>query len=454
MGRPSYDDPAMCVRFPLRFVPSLMRGFLETTEALERLAESVALSGLTPKAREMVSTALDGWPSRQLRRMVPAQTIRDAGAFFTGVDLGKKATDIISSAGRKPRFILDPTCGAGDLLISCARLLPTKLSLKATLELWGQHIMGFDLFPEFVRAAKARLVLVALDRRVVNRDGYVPDWTTIFPLLIVGDALSANGLYHQASTIVMNPPYTLLSAPHGTEWGKGIVSAAAIFLETCVRQAKPGTRIIAVLPDVLRSGSRYEKWRKQIESRAAVEQVRVFGQFDPQTDIHVFLLFLKVTSQPAGPISGCWTPKPGRTGVTVGELFDVSIGPVVDYRDGYEGPERAFASSRGLPSWGVVRRIATTRRFRGKVLRPPFVLVRRTSRPGDRHRAVGTVVVGRRPVAVENHLLVLRPRNGAESRCLELLKVLRHATTSDWLDSRIRCRHLTVSSVSEIPWRK
>jgi hypothetical protein len=78
--------------------------------------------------------------------------------------------------------------------------------------------------------------------------------------------------------------------------------------------------------------------------------------------------------------------------------------------------------------------------------------VRRTSRPGDEHRAVATIVVCDRPVAVENHLLVCRPRDGSGTACQTLLDVLQRPETTSWLDRRICCRHLTVSAVRSIPW--
>ena len=89
-----------------------------------------------------------------------------------------------------------------------------------------------------------------------------------------------------------------------------------------------------------------------------------------------------------------------------------------------------------------------------KSFRPPFVMVRRTSRPRDRFRAAGTIIAGKQDVAVENHLLVLMPKDRTLRSCRALLKVLQHPGSSDWLNRRICCRHLTVSSLRELPWRK
>ena len=36
--------------------------------------------------------------------------------------------------------------------------------------------------------------------------------------------------------------------------------------------------------------------------------------------------------------------------------------------------------------------------------------------------------------------------------CEELMAVLRRPKTTDWLDRHIRCRHLTVDSIRNLPW--
>jgi len=63
------------------------------------------------------------------------------------------------------------------------------------------------------------------------------------------------------------------------------------------------------------------------------------------------------------------------------------------------------------------------------------------------------VVCDIRPVAVDNHLIVVSPHDGSRATCDSLLPVLRHPDTSEWLNDRIRCRHLTTGSVGGIPWR-
>ena len=66
---------------------------------------------------------------------------------------------------------------------------------------------------------------------------------------------------------------------------------------------------------------------------------------------------------------------------------------------------------------------------------------------------MGVIITGDRPVAVDNHLIIASPLEGGEDRCVELIERLGGVDLAPWLDMRIRCRHLTVTVVKEIPWR-
>jgi hypothetical protein len=78
-------------------------------------------------------------------------------------------------------------------------------------------------------------------------------------------------------------------------------------------------------------------------------------------------------------------------------------------------------------------------------------VVRRTSRPGT-GRAAASVVRGRKSVAVENHLLVLKPRSGRHKDCLSVMDYLNSPVVDSILNATLRCRHLTVGAIRAIPW--
>jgi hypothetical protein len=126
----------------------------------------------------------------------------------------------------------------------------------------------------------------------------------------------------------------------------------------------------------------------------------------------------------------------------------------VPHRHQRKGPWHPFACAKSVPAWALGYVPTSNRRFKGTTFAPPFVVVRRTSSPSDKQRAVGAIVLGEETVAVENHLIVLTPKDGRIETCVELLALLSRRETSDHLNREIRCRHLTTSSVMAIPWKQ
>lgn len=427
-----------------------MRGFSKYVDELRRLAVASQASPVDVSVLQAVEAALDGGAGRALRRLVDLEHLRDRGAFFTGSDLSKRAARLLAKTLDSRSVILDPACGAGDLLIACAELLPQAKSRNARLKRWQSQLRGRDLSAAFVEAARLRLALLGA------RHGVLPersDTSNLFRDVKVACGMSDIHAIQTATHIVLNPPFTLRIAPQNCKWGSGSVNSAAVFLDRVLRHALPGTKLVAILPDVLRSGWRYRKWRAEIERRCRLLHVGLAGQFDPRTDVNVFLLNLEVRRlfQTRARTSNAWNV-PRKASRTIGDAFDVSVGPVVDYRDPHRGPWRKFIRSRMLTPWEQLSQLSTHRRFEGRLLESPFVAVKRTSRPDDTHRAVATLVNIDEPVAVENHVLVLRPKDGLVTTCERLMTLLEDSRTSIRLNRRIRCRHLTVGVLGELPW--
>ena len=124
------------------------------------------------------------------------------------------------------------------------------------------------------------------------------------------------------------------------------------------------------------------------------------------------------------------------------------------HRDPHSGQPCAYLEARLAPPWDSIRvdENSQGRRYAGTTYKPPFVVVRRTSSPSEKYRATATIVLGNRQVAVENHLIILVPKNETVTECIELVKRLKHTKTNNWLNERIRCRHLTVSALRDLPW--
>ena len=427
-----------------------MKALLPYVAELERHLNAPHLS--EEQWQAWCDSCLNGIPSRELRRVVPLAELKEQGAFFTGPQLARQAALAFGSSTDDESVYCDPTCGVGDLLLAVASRLPLESGVSETLSLWGRRLTGCDLSAVFVRATKARLALLAL-KRCGSREPIPPDrLNDLFPAITVRDALRCEDLYSAADRIIMNPPFRTMSAPEGCEWSAGGLNAAALFTETAILHSRDGTRIAAILPDVLRSGSRYERWRRMVDGSALLDEVRPYGPFDLHADVDVFLLCMTVGSNGDVQTHRDWSRIDGDSDADVSKHFVVRVGAVVPHRDADTGTEYPYLHARSLPPWSTLEKIAEKRIFAGTVFRPPFVAVRRTSGPRDRKRAVATIVLGEQCVAVENHVIVCRPADGSIARCRALLERLRSSRTDEWLNQRIRCRHLTTASVAEIPW--
>lgn len=389
----------------------------------------------------------------KVRELIDIATLRESGVFFTSDALAEKAIDSFNVPIGDSAFVVDPTCGSGSLLVAASRKLSVMPLASETLREWGKQLCGIDLFPEFVYCTKLRLVLESLVRGA-EADKSLSELLDLLVNIHAGDCLENITVVAKATHLALNPPYNNSREVAKYSWASGKINNAAIYYYELSLALKDGCSISAILPDVLRSGSRFAAWRNAIEPTITTSNVSVEGRFDKQTDIDIFILNGLVDRKNSNKVQ--W-----QTAATLGidgspklqDFFEIAVGAVVPYRDPHEGKLYAYIHPKTLPRWGEISKIPESRKFLGRVFQPPFVAIRRTSGPRDKHRAVPTIVLGKRLVAVENHLIVLTPKGGELDRCRELSKLLKENHINEFLNNRIRCRHLTVSAISEIPWR-
>ena len=399
--------------------------------------------------RRRLAACLDGEPRAVLRRFEESGTLRQQGAYFTPSGIATTVANMIAVKSDSSQTYLDPTCGAGDLLLAIAKTLPVRETLQATISTWSERLAGFDVSPEFVRAARARLVLLAAKRSGIRPREAGVEFRYAFPKIVEADFLTNSTAASRADVVVMNPPFGYAAAPDGCTWARGRVNTAATFVERAIRTSREGARIAAILPDVLRAGTRYKRWREEITALGSIRRERPLGVFDRWADVDVYVLDFRVRrAQDAAQVA---LPKPTRR-AGVGSRFAVHVGPVVPHRHAETGPRAPYLHARSLPPWRECADITESRRFSGRLFQPPFVAVRRTSGPDDKKRAVASLVLSDEPVAVENHLLVLLPGDGTTSACRQLVARLQSARTDDWINRRLRCRHLTTAVLADMPW--
>lgn len=383
-----------------------------------------------------------------LRKCLTIEEMREAGSFFTGQQL---ATEVLSNFQTKINLdsvVLDPTCGAGNLLIECSRFLDVEETLSLTVERWGKVLCGYDLHESFVEAAKLRIVIEAL-RRGVRRDCSIDDALDSLVNIKTNDVLKITsddliGVTH----VIANPPFIAWESPKTNYWKQGKVNLAGVVMDHLLQTLPPSCEVHAILPDVLRSGSRYGDFRSFVSSKMN-GNCTIWGRFSSKADVDVFLL--KGVHSELGDGVSWFDNVEAQESRKLGDDFDVCIGPLVAYRDPEEGPEYSYVHPKNAPIWETLRQLPEKRKFLGRAITGPFVVVKRTSSPTDKFRASATIIMVKEPIAVENHMIVIKPRDNTLRSCQRLMRVLRSKATNEFLNHRIRLRHLTVGVVKEIP---
>lgn len=434
-----------------------MKAFSAYTNELEKLVDKYVAAPDSSELLPIVEVALKNQASAMARQLICIDDLRAQGIFFTHRELANIALETIGDSITENSVVLDPACGAGDLLLTYLENYFPMFGKNSNIKRWHKQIIGRDLHSPFIRAARARLYLASSLLTKNNDEVGRNRWRSLFINLKARSGLVDIDAIQSATHIIMNPPFSHVIAPKECKWTSGKVNLSSLFVQTCVENAAPGTRITAILPDVLRSGSRYSKWRALVLDHCEISRIELYGRFDKATDVDVFVAELKVEENAASnsdPIAWGAYSKPNKTKHTVGDYFNLSIGPVVDYRTPKRGPWTPYLYTKNTPRWKIINSIKDKRRYSGRKIKPPFVVIRRNSRLGDKFRAVATIITGKQPIAVENHLIVLEPKTHTIKQCKLLLGFLKTDETNSWLNERIRCRHLTVSALSDLPWRE
>lgn len=383
----------------------------------------------------------DGFAAEELRNLVELEKRRNSGAFFTSKNLALKVFSMFKNEFSNQSIFYDPACGAGNLLISAFEIFHELDVLKDI----HQRLLGTDIHEEFVETARIRLLMAQLLKAPTSK------LKTNSEFILKANGLEYNPFYEKATHIIVNPPFNLVEAEEELEWAKGKISSAALFIHKIIKNTNPGVKILAILPDVLRSGSRYEEWRKSIKSECDLGKPKLLGQFDQYTDVDVFAMVLTKRTVPIRRSQRQLKSKKSESTTMLGFGNEICVGTVVDNRDPRKGKMREYFVSRGLPPWEIQIKSKLKRKHEGKSFDGPFVVIKRTSRMGDEHRAIATIINSPKPVYIDNHLIIVKPNTGTLKDCRKILKLLRRKKTDNWINKQIRCRHLTVRVVSRIP---
>ncbi|MEU8081312.1 N-6 DNA methylase [Catellatospora citrea] len=408
-----------------------------------------AMSGKDVDVREFESH-LDGLAYLRLRQTVSLAHRRTFGTFFTSSAMRKRLVAPYLEVVRGGARVVDPACGAGDLLLAAMSLLPDEWSPSQRAEHVRRNFFGHDILPVMADVTKERVRLSLT----------LAGWNAIdidIPGISAGDGLGKQTYLGDADLILVNPPYALAPIPPEHTWGAGRASSAAPFLIEVIERCKRGAQVAAVLPDVLRSGVRYSRWRSHVAEIADITSVEQQGMFDQWTDIDVFIVRLTVgasNSQVPQVRNDSWAMASVlEPRATLSDLAEIAVGDVVPHRDLCEGPEVPYLTVSSVP---VGQNVSTAprRRYAGRLHRAPFIAIRRTSAPtrGSGARVLASIIdesMGR--VAVENHLIVVTPKDQSMEACQSLMRRLKDPQVTEWLDQHLGTRHLSKGVLGRLP---
>jgi hypothetical protein len=419
----------------------------ELSTALQSLKEPVNFE----QVNGSIINSLNGEPYHIVRKNLDSGLKSNLGIFFTSQYLSSKLIKKSGFDKNKYFSVFDPGCGAGDLLLECAKLFPVRSTLLETLTEWGSRLFAYDILEDFVALAKIRLTFLAIARGV-EIDGSVREIDNLFPNIKHADFLNEKTDLPKTDLVLLNPPYSTVKTYSSCSWSSGKVTQAALFMEKVMTSCLAGTKICAILPDVLRSGTRYLKWREYIAKNSVDLECEIIGKFDKYTDVDVFFYYLTKSICSKNTTVSKVGITNSKKQILLSDIFDIHVGTVVPHRDKEEGREYKYLTAKDLNqvnsdgfSYPLKKTISAT-------FSPPFVVVKRTSSPSDKPRAKATMILGESSIALENHLIVLLPKDGSTESCLKLVKLLHSSETDKLLNERIRCRHLTVSSLGGIQW--
>ncbi|QHB18252.1 N-6 DNA methylase [Mannheimia pernigra] len=384
--------------------------------------------------------------SNTIANYLPAELRKKLGAFFTDTQLSEKAIRYFQQAITAESVVLDPNCGIGNLLLESSRQLGVYSHLSDTLKTWGRVLRGFDIQEDFIELTKLRLIMAALIRGV-KADCSLEQAMSYFKYIIQQDSLTVSALYLNSVThLFMNPPFIAIQSPKRDYWRKGKTNSAAVFFDYYLRNVPDKCNVVAILPDVLRSGSRFKHFRDFVSENLR-GRCDIIGRFSDTVDVDIFILSGQKCKDKQDII---WSTQYINSN-NLGEQYDVCIGPLVAYRDKIEGNTYPYFHPKNCKTWGVITAVSETREFNGKVIQPPCVLIKRTSSPSDKYRAAATLINLKQPIAVENHLIVVTPKDKSLKGCKRLLKMLARPEVNQFLNEQIRLRHLTVGVIKSIP---
>jgi type I restriction enzyme M protein len=275
------ERPEVTARLPSTVRELFLRGRVSFDNVFDGLPKSFLSIRLNDETLDYVARAFQGFSLRGTSIDVKGSafelmvkdtfTGRGLGQFFTPREVVQFVVDILRPLPED--LLIDPACGSGGFLIGALQKVRTEFGEAAAKLFLEQGVNGVDINP--------RMAWVTRMNMVMHGDGH--------GRILSGNSLSvpstnqmglpSQRLLGSYSVVVTNPPFgakiTDQRILESFELGKGRRSrqVEVLFVELCIKLAKPGGRVAIVVPDGVLTNPGETDLRRLIEREAVISAV-------------------------------------------------------------------------------------------------------------------------------------------------------------------------------------
>ena len=151
-------------------IDQVVAGFSSYSDHIQKLLSDLTEDLPGSLSEEVICGLLNGYAASALQQLIPLSVRKRSGLFFTSSLLADRVAERLAPQLRTGVRLLDPACGAGNLLLACAKYLPKGEKLAETVRIWSHCIVGYDLHHEFIRATQLRLALLAASYHLKEKE--------------------------------------------------------------------------------------------------------------------------------------------------------------------------------------------------------------------------------------------------------------------------------------------